>query len=136
MCFALTHRCGTSGTGGTTIITASFSYSGGWYYWNAGWWYPAWGYAPNAYYAYDGPIYAYNDLPPDQVVANVQAALQSRVTIRAKSMVCLDRLPVRDSLITSGTTDCMRQLQLIARRWNPWEWPNEQFNDAVKLRVF
>ncbi|HZR06684.1 MAG TPA: peptidoglycan-binding domain-containing protein [Candidatus Udaeobacter sp.] len=51
---------------------------GGWYYWNAGWWYPAWGYAPNAYYAYDGPIYAYNSLPPDQVVANVQAALQQQ----------------------------------------------------------
>jgi hypothetical protein len=51
---------------------------GGWYYWNAGWWYPAWGYAPNAYYAYDGPIYAYNSLPPDQVVANVQAALQEQ----------------------------------------------------------
>ncbi|HEU5313382.1 MAG TPA: peptidoglycan-binding domain-containing protein, partial [Candidatus Udaeobacter sp.] len=51
---------------------------GGWYYWNAGWWYPAWGYAPNAYYAYDGPIYAYNGLPPDQVVANVQAALQAQ----------------------------------------------------------
>jgi len=50
---------------------------GGWYYWNAGWWYPAWGYAPNSYYAYDGPIYAYNSLPPDQVVANVQAALQA-----------------------------------------------------------
>jgi hypothetical protein len=49
---------------------------GGWYYWNAGWWYPAWGYAPNSYYAYDGPIYGYNSLPPDQVVANVQAALQ------------------------------------------------------------
>lgn len=49
---------------------------GGWYAWNAGWWYPAWGYAPNAYYAYDGPIYAYNNLPPDQVIANVQAALQ------------------------------------------------------------
>src|SRR6266480_678646 len=43
---------------------------GGWYYWNSGWWYPAWGYAPNAYYAYDGPIYGYNSLPPDQVVAN------------------------------------------------------------------
>jgi hypothetical protein len=54
-----------------------FAY-GGWYYWNAGWWYPAWGYAPNAYYAYDGPIYGYNDLPPDQVVANVQAALQEQ----------------------------------------------------------
>jgi hypothetical protein len=51
---------------------------GGWYYWNAGWWYPAWGYAPNAYYAYDGPIYAYNNLPPDQVVANIQAALQGQ----------------------------------------------------------
>jgi hypothetical protein len=51
---------------------------GGWYYWNSGWWYPAWGYAPNAYYAYDGPIYGYNGLPPDQVVANVQAALQEQ----------------------------------------------------------
>jgi len=54
-----------------------FAY-GGWYYWNSGWWYPAWGYAPNSYYAYDGPIYAYNSLPPDQVVANVQAALQEQ----------------------------------------------------------
>ncbi len=51
---------------------------GGWYYWNSGWWYPAWGYAPNAYYAYDGPIYGYNSLPPDQVIANVQAALQGQ----------------------------------------------------------
>jgi len=51
---------------------------GGWYYWNSGWWYPAWGYAPNSYYAYDGPIYGYNSLPPDQVVANVQAALQAQ----------------------------------------------------------
>jgi hypothetical protein len=50
---------------------------GGWYAWNAGYWIPAWGYAPNAYYAYDGPIYGYNNLPPDQVVANVQAALQA-----------------------------------------------------------
>ena len=51
---------------------------GGWYYWNSGWWYPAWGYDRNAYYAWDGPIYAYNGLPPDQVVANVQAALQAQ----------------------------------------------------------
>lgn len=50
--------------------------SGGWYYWNAGWWYPAWGYAPNASYAYDGPIYGYNGLMPDQVIANVQSTLQ------------------------------------------------------------
>src|SRR6266487_2709454 len=51
---------------------------GGWYAWNAGYWYPAWGYDSNAYYAYDGPIYGYNDLPPDQVIANVQAALQQQ----------------------------------------------------------
>ena len=31
---------------------------GGYYYWNNGYWYPAWGYSPSAqYYAYDGPIY-------------------------------------------------------------------------------
>ena len=50
--------------------------SGGWYYWHANYWYPAWGYSPEAVYAYDGPIYAFNDLAPDQVVANVQATLQ------------------------------------------------------------
>jgi Putative peptidoglycan binding domain len=50
--------------------------SGGWYYWNSGYWYPAWGYASGAYYPYDGPIYGYNDLTPDQVVVNVQAQLQ------------------------------------------------------------
>jgi hypothetical protein len=54
--------------------------SGGWYYWNAGYWYPAWGYDPNAYYPYDSPIYGYNDLPPDQVIANVQTALQQQGT--------------------------------------------------------
>jgi hypothetical protein len=48
------------------------------YYWNSGYWYPAWGYDPYASYYYDGPIYAYNDLPPDQVIANVQAALQEQ----------------------------------------------------------
>ncbi|MFL6543172.1 MAG: peptidoglycan-binding protein [Chthoniobacterales bacterium] len=49
----------------------------GYYYWDAGWWYPAWGYDPAAqYYAYDGPIYGYDGQPPDQVIANVQSALQ------------------------------------------------------------
>jgi len=51
---------------------------GGWYYWNAGYWFPAWGYAPNAYYFYNGPIYGYHGMPPDQVIANVQAALQQQ----------------------------------------------------------
>jgi Putative peptidoglycan binding domain len=52
--------------------------AGGWYFWRASYWYPAWGYSTAYnYYPYDGPIYAYNDLAPDQVVANVQAALQA-----------------------------------------------------------
>lgn len=51
--------------------------SGGWYYWDTGYWYPAWGYDPYAdYYPYDGPIYGYNDLSPDQVIENVQLQLQ------------------------------------------------------------
>ena len=50
--------------------------NGGWYYWNTGYWFPAWGYAPSAYYAYDGPIYGYNGLAPDQVTVDVQSQLQ------------------------------------------------------------
>ena len=50
---------------------------GGYYFLDAGYWYPAWGYDPlNSYYDYDGPIYTYGNLLPDQVIANVQAALQ------------------------------------------------------------
>lgn len=49
--------------------------NGGWWYWNAGYWFPAWGYAPYVSYVYDGPIYAYNGLSPDQVTVNVQEAL-------------------------------------------------------------
>ena len=52
---------------------------GGYYYWNAGYWYPAWGYDPAlSFYVYDGPIYSYDNLPPDQVTMNVQAALQDQ----------------------------------------------------------
>ena len=49
------------------------------YYWNAGYWYPAWGYDPGASYYFDGPIYASNPtMDPGQVVANVQSALQQQ----------------------------------------------------------
>jgi hypothetical protein len=51
--------------------------SGGWYFWNAGYWYPAWGYDPGYVYPYDGPIYGYNNLTPDQIVTNVQVQLQN-----------------------------------------------------------
>ena len=51
---------------------------GGYYYWNSGYWYPAWGYDPGAeYYAYDAPIYVgHRAEPPDRVIADVQAELQ------------------------------------------------------------
>jgi hypothetical protein len=49
----------------------------GYYFLDAGYWYPAWGYDPlNSYYDYDGPIYTYGNLLPDEVIANVQVALQ------------------------------------------------------------
>jgi hypothetical protein len=51
---------------------------GGYYYWNNGYWYPAWGYDPSAeYYAYDAPIYVgHRAEPPDRVIADVQTELQ------------------------------------------------------------
>ena len=52
---------------------------GGWYFWDNYYWYPAWGYAPDSVYYYDGPIYASNpEEDPGQVVANVQSALQEQ----------------------------------------------------------
>jgi peptidoglycan hydrolase-like protein with peptidoglycan-binding domain len=35
------------------------------------------GYDPYAYYWYDGPIYGYADLTPNQVIVNVQVQLQN-----------------------------------------------------------
>jgi len=51
---------------------------GGYYFFNNGYWFPAWGYSPSAqYYAYDGPIYVGQHAePPDKVIADVQAVLQ------------------------------------------------------------
>ena len=53
---------------------------GGWYFWNAGYWYPAWGYdTAAAYYPYDGPVYVGQSAAPlDQVIADVQSALQQQ----------------------------------------------------------
>ena len=53
---------------------------GGWYFWNDGYWFPAWGYDDAAaYYPYDGPIYVGpRSRPFDQVVADVQAVLQEQ----------------------------------------------------------
>ena len=57
----------------TTIILIG----GGSYAWDLGYWYPAYGYdSYYSNYSYDGPIYGYDGLPPDQIIANVQYALQ------------------------------------------------------------
>ena len=51
---------------------------GGWWFWNAGYWYPAWGYDPYySNYPYDGPIYGYRDLTPDRIIVNVQTQLRN-----------------------------------------------------------
>lgn len=54
-------------------------YGGGYWYWNAGWWYPAWGYTPyyNSY-IYNGPIFGYGGVFPGDVTAQVQRELAAR----------------------------------------------------------
>lgn len=50
---------------------------GGYYYWDSGYWCPAWDYDTNYNtYPYDGPIYGFDNLNPDQVVADVQIQLK------------------------------------------------------------
>ncbi len=54
-------------------------YGGGYWYWNAGWWYPAWGYTPYfTSYIYNGPIFGYGGVFPGDVTAQVQRALAAR----------------------------------------------------------
>jgi len=54
-------------------------YGGGYWYWNAGWWYPAWGYSPYYNnYSYNGPIFGYGYASPFDVTAQVQRALAAR----------------------------------------------------------
>lgn len=49
----------------------------GYYYWDNGYWFPAYGY-DSGYntYSYDEPIYSYGELEPAQVISNVQTELQ------------------------------------------------------------
>jgi hypothetical protein len=52
-------------------------FGGGYYFWNGGYWYPAYGYDPvYSTYAYDEPIYGYGGLSPYQVIVNVQSELR------------------------------------------------------------
>ena len=50
----------------------------GYYFMDGSYWYPAYGYDPSqSYYDYDGPVYTYSNLLPDEVIGNVQTALQN-----------------------------------------------------------
>lgn len=54
-------------------------FAGGYYYWDRGYWYPAYGYDPvYSTYTYDEPIYGYSGLDPRQVIVNVQVELKRR----------------------------------------------------------
>ena len=52
-------------------------FGSGYYFWDNGYWYPAYGY-DSGYntYEYEEPIYGYSDLEPAQVISNVQTELQ------------------------------------------------------------
>ena len=51
-------------------------YGGGYWYWNSGWWYPAYGYDPYySHYVYNGPIFGYGYAAPGDVTAQVQRSL-------------------------------------------------------------
>ena len=51
-------------------------YGGGYYFWNNGWWYPAYGYNPYYNnYPYDGPIFGYGYAAPGDVTTQVQQVL-------------------------------------------------------------
>ena len=60
-----------------TVVAINGGYWGPWY-WNAGYWFPAWGYYPGFTFVYERPIYGWNNLPPDQVVVVVQERLQDQ----------------------------------------------------------
>jgi hypothetical protein len=52
-------------------------FGGGYYYFDRGYWYPAYGYDPRyTTYQFDEPIYGYNALEPGQVLVNVQRQLR------------------------------------------------------------
>lgn len=52
-------------------------FGGGYYYWDRGYWYPAYGYdARYSTYTYDEPIYGYNYMEPRQVMVRVQRELR------------------------------------------------------------
>jgi peptidoglycan hydrolase-like protein with peptidoglycan-binding domain len=95
---------------------------GGYYYFDKGYWYPGWGYGPqHEYYAYEAPIYVgKRAVPPDQVIAKVQAVLQRMghykgevdgllgpLTRRALTAYQADNGLIRTAVIDEPTLDAL-----------------------------
>jgi hypothetical protein len=52
-------------------------FGGGYYYWDRGYWYPAYGYDSRYNtYRFDEPIYGYNQIEPERMLRNVQVRLR------------------------------------------------------------
>jgi hypothetical protein len=86
----------------------------GYYFLDAGYWYPAFGYDPEANtYAYDGPIYATADLTPDQEIATVQTTLKAvdyysgSITgvLDTTTLAAITRFQTANGLLVSGAID-------------------------------
>jgi hypothetical protein len=61
----------------THFTTIVFVHNSGYFYWDAGYWFPAYGYYPQyENFEYNGPVYTYGNLLPDQVIYNVQRELK------------------------------------------------------------
>ena len=78
-------------------------YGGGYWYWNSGWWYPAYGYDPYySRYDYDGPIFGYGYAAPGDVTAQVQSSLAQQGYYYG---------PI-DGILGSGTRSAIERYQI------------------------
>ena len=77
-------------------------FAGGQYYFDRGYWYPAYGYDSGySNYRFDEPIYGYNSLDPGQVIVNVQRELRRNGYYRGSI----------DGLIGPATRSALAQFQ-------------------------
>lgn len=86
----------------------------GYYFFDTGWWYPAFGYDSTAdVYPYEGPIYAFGEMTPDQEVAVVQQRLEAdgyysgSVTgvLDSTTQAAIAKFQAEDGLLPTGAID-------------------------------
>lgn len=86
----------------------------GYYFLDAGWWYPAFGYDLTAdVYPYEGPIYAFGDMKPDQEIVAIQQRLQAdgyysgSITgvLDSTTQAAIAKFQAADGLLSTGAID-------------------------------